>query len=250
MVAVFDSFDTDISISKQTTKTKNVSISNTGTITIDNKGCELSHPVLTITTSTSATLSSAFLVQNGNNFGFTSDIVLSSTDTLVLDFAEQNYKLNGNVIYDVNIDELIKLNANQETSINVTCTGDINIQIDYKGYEISDSLQYVEGWNLDTKLDYATAKPINSNKKNGDRLESVDYSFSINKMDANWNLYNSISNEDRYRITYEEYNPETYELETKYLVGVRFTNYKKSFQMGEFIITDISGECNDILTKQ
>mgnify|MGYP000668611877 CR=1 FL=1 len=154
-VKIFDSLESEISVSKLMDTTDSFSFTDTGTISIDNSNTELNYPKLTITTPTSATISGVFLTQNGNNVSFDVSKSLGISDTLVLDFDNQKYELNGNsIIEDMTIDDLIKLEENSINNIDVSCTGDVDIQVDYKGYDTNNELHYVEDWSLTADKSY------------------------------------------------------------------------------------------------
>ena len=247
-VKIFDSLETEISISKLIEKNDNYNFTDTGTITIDNSYTGLNYPILIITTNDTLTIDGVFLTQNGSNLSFDVSKNLGTSDTLVLDFDKQIYELNGNsIIEDMTIDDLIKLEENSVNNIDVQCTGDVDIQVDYKGYDTNNELHYVEDWSLTADKSYKEKESYTSNKKQGKILNEETYNFSIGKMNTDWQLFNDFESDNTFRIKYYNYVPTTNETETKYLIGVRFDQFKKSFSMGEFVINDIQGEAQNLL---
>ena len=247
-VKVFDSLESEISVSKLINKTDNYNFTDTGTITIDNSYTGLNYPILIITTNDTLTIDGVFLTQNGSNLSFDVSKNLGTSDTLVLDFDKQIYELNGNsIIEDMTIDDLIKLEENSVNDIDVSCTGDVDIQVDYKGYDTNNELHYVEDWSLTADKSYKEKESYTSNKKQGKILNEETYSFSIGKMNTDWQLFNDFESDNTFRIKYYNRVPTTYETVEKYLIGIKFEQFKKSFSMGEFLINDIQGEAQNLL---
>jgi len=247
-VKIFDSLETEISISKLIEKNDNYNFTDTGTITIDNSNTGLDYPRLTITTNDTLTIDGVFLTQNGNNVSFDVSKSLGISDTLVLDFDNQKYELNGNsIIEDMIIDDLIKLEENKVNNIDIICSGDVDIQVDYKGYDTNNELHYVEDFSITADKGYRDKKSYNSNKKSGKQLEEESYSLSINKMNTDWQLFDDFESDNTFRIKYYNRVPTTYETVEKYLIGIKFEQFKKSFSMGEFLINDIQGEAQNLL---
>lgn len=252
MVKIFDSFDTNLTFSEKVVKTNNLSITDYQEYSIDNNANLEYKPKLTITTSTSATLSNDFLVNENKNqsFGFQPDVSLTSGDTLVLDFNKQTYKKNGNSLIDSVVfsdDNLIKLLENDTNNFIFTLTGDVDIEIEYEQYENVKELHYVEGFNLDKKINYNKHKKFGELNPSSFKKNEINHSFSIEKMTPDWYLCDVIDNDDL-RIIYKEYNPDTFEVIEKALVGVNIDTYKRSFQMGEFIMENVSGSAINLFT--
>lgn len=247
-VKIFDSLESEISVSKLMDTTDSFSFTDTGTISIDNSNTQLNYPTFTITTTTSATISGVFLSQDGNSVSFDVSKSLGDTDELVLDFNKQSYTFNGsNVIGDMTIDDLIALKENMVNDIDITCSGDVDIQVDYKGYDTNNELHYVEDFSITADKGYRDKKSYNSNKKSGKQLEEENYSLSINKMNTDWQLFDDFESDNTFRIKYYNRVPTTYETVEKYLIGIKFEQFKKSFSMGEFLINDIQGEAQNLL---
>ena len=145
------------------------------------------------------------------------------------------------------INDLIKLEENTINDIDISCTGDVDIQVNYKGYDTNNELHYVEDWSLTADKNYKEKESYTSNRKQGKILNEENYSFNIGKMNTDWQLFDDFESDNTFRIKYYNYVPTTYETEVKYLIGVKFDQFKKSFSMGEFVINDIQGEAQNLL---
>lgn len=250
MVEVFDSFETVVEVAESILKTETNSITGNGQITIDNTNNLAQYPVFEITGS-SASLTGNWLT-NGTQVFNTSSISLNTGDTLLLDFKDQRYLLNGSsIIDDISFpnNELIELEENENNifDINVS-SGSISISVDYYAYLNGTELHYVEGFDVEKGLSYKKNKPFNSNHRKSVKLQDESISFSLERMAVDYYFYQKIYENSDFRIKYEEFNPDTLETNIKYLVGVNFENWERGSKMGHFILVNVHGKATKIMS--
>lgn len=247
---VFAAYETKISIDKLTSKTDSFSIADDDSHEIDNEGNGDYFPKITITADGSVNLSS---VNNNGEQLIDLDLSLSDGEVLELDFANQIYEHDSqNIINDIDFpdNKRLYLIANKINTIDFSCSGDIDVEIDYEQYESNSDESFVRSFTIEEDIDFGILKPTIRNKVINKKIQERIYNFSIGKMPINWGLYESVESEKIHRINYTEDHSSNDEYFEKCLIGVTFNSYERSFSGNDgLIMTDVSGEGMDLLTK-
>ena len=266
-VKVFDSFDTSIRLDREVMRTTEETNFTGGEIEVNNIANTKRFPKVTITANEETVLQEDFLT-NGENqvISFINNDGTKRThtlfpgddddDELVLDFKKQIYEENDNSIINVIDfdDELIHLIENESNNFQFNIDGSVDIEIKNYGYENARdltwgrSLSYVEGFDLNKNQNFSVVKPYNSNHQTDSKKISETYNFNIEKMETDWEVFDAIEQGHKYRVGYKEYVPATDEVWVKFLLGVRFTRFNRNFNMGDFILHNMSGEAEKLLS--
>ncbi|MFW6311297.1 MAG: phage distal tail protein [Nanoarchaeota archaeon] len=246
MVEIFAGYDTEIGISELITEEEEYSISGNDNIKIDNIGNKKVFPIIEITSSSSGTLNS---ISNDDKQTIEIDKTIDDTDILILDFKKQVYELNDdNIISDLNFpdDELLHFIQNNENILNFDVEDDLDIKISYDTYSIAETQHYVENFRINKSPDYEEVKPINKNKISNRKQTVVKYNFTLRKLSIDW-----LDESKEYRISYHEYNPDTYTEFKKYLVNVSIDDIRRGHRSPEdFVTSDVSGTAVDLITQK
>lgn len=250
MVEVFDSFDSDVYISKLDTKEENYTITDDETITVDNRNKKGYLPSFTIIADGPVDINGEWIINDEQILKLDSTIGMADNDELELDFDKQVYELNGdNIIEDISFpnDKIIEILEDEENEIEFSIDGTIDLTIKEIEYKDEYELHYWESFEIDDEVSFNKKKPLRSNNVTSSTKQEKDCSFTIEKMAANWNLFNYINSDDEYRIKYFEYNPDTEEEVEKFLLGVKFESWRRSASMEEFIMSNVSGFAENII---
>jgi hypothetical protein len=252
MAEVFAAYETNIKISKLESYTDTTTITDTSEYVVNNLANRTVFPIIEIIANGSVTLNS--ISNNSQKIVDINSLNLSDTDIISLDFENQIYKLNNvSIINDIDFtnNKRLKFIANIENTLEFNFTGTVDINIIYNKYQNNNQLNYIRNLRINTDNSFNKIKKFNSNKINYKKKNGVTYSFSFGKLSVNWDLYDKINSDDEFMITYYEKNEDTYEEYERYLVGVTFDRYDKSFnESNGLIIQNSSGDGMDILEKE
>lgn len=242
-IKIFDSYDATIYIAELIDTYETALISGSQSYTVDNEGGRYVYPSLEITTPTTANMNGIWLSNGTQEFEFKENVSLSSSDILLLDFENQVYKKNNDDISDIiNFpnNEIIEIIKNKENEFEFTINnGEVEVKINYKKYnqEKEKRIPFVENFSLNSIIN------LNSRGNKTDER----YTLNITKMPVDWELYDGISDNKEYRITYHEYNPQNFEEHKRALIEVKFSSWDRKFNMGEFVLSSISGNGDSII---
>ena len=248
MVEVLNSYDTWIYISKLVNRRENFTMGGITDISINNYGNKEVFPIIEMT--------GIFTINNISNgiqiITFNTPMEVGSNNKLTLNFAEQIYELTdnflgqtSNIIEDITIYDLITVKENTLNTYTFDIIGSGEITFKYDAYGPEEELHYVEQFNINKGLNYRTIKPFNGDKINKQILDDVKYTFSITKLQVDW-----LDEREEYRITYKQYNSDTYNEKVYYLIGVKLDRLDSGYNnLNEIIQDNISGTAINMLNK-
>lgn len=177
-------------------------------------------------------------------------LIIENEDELLLDFNKQIYKVNDeSIIENINFvnNKRLFLKENEINYVDFECAGDANIEIEYSDYsEEKENLCFIESFRIDKTNNYEQVMPFRGEKPTGYDLINCEYAVSIEKLSSDW-----IDSKKEYRINYSEDNWDTGDKNSKYLLGVVFTENRRGFNQSDGILQDgISGEALSIINKK
>lgn len=245
---VFSAYETEIKLSKMIKESETYNGASGLSFNIDNSYNDKVYPKFIILAQGGVTLSS---IQNDNQLIEFDNITLSNGQELILDFENQIYTIEAESIIDDIIfdgEDRLFLYPNEENTINLTFDGELDLQIEYNHYENNLNFYYVRSFEIVVNNRFNRVKPFSDTKtKKRDKTETI-FSFNISKLTADWNLYETVLEDNLFRISYEEDHTNGDKLFNNYLVGVSFNDYTRGFNREDgLIITDINGEGTNLL---
>lgn len=224
---VFAAYETNIDTAILEETTSNHSISS-GSISIDNRENEKQYPILEITSDDSNITE----VEIGGNT-LELDETLSTDDVLLLDFKNQEYKLNDtDIVEDLTFSSNDRpvLEEDSTTDINITFTNDIEVEVTYSQYEDLMTHEYVQDFRVSVDKEYTTDRSFKSKNKNKLILQNENYNISFSNLAYDWKLYEAIENDVPIKITYKEDHTNGDKEYEKHLLGVKFSTYERYYR--------------------
>lgn len=238
---VFSAYETNIIFSTLETKSNQYSLSTSNTIQVDNLLNTRQYPIIKITSGSSNI--TGFNI-DGVRLGL--DVVLGNTDTLTLDFKNQEYKLN-----DISIIDTITFLDNERPHFkeNSICTVEIeyvsavDVEITYEDYEQITEPKFIQDFRISYDKTYLEDNKFKSSKKKRLVLDSENYNVTISNFSYDWILGNAIEEDKTFRIDYTEDHSNGDKLFNKSIVGIKFNTYERYFRDSTGILIDtLTGE--------
>ena len=208
----------------------------TGSTTIDNK---YNPPIyFKLTLSITSSLSSIVVETGAYSIEFSG--TLSNGDTLVLDFINQEYLLNGNdIISDITFtnNKRPHLLEDSETLVSITPTTGYSAEINYHQYVQGDTFSFVENYQINSNNEFSRPRTDSNN------IVDTEYNIRCQKMVLDWELYNYIETGKPLRIAYFEEHTNGNKYFERFLTDVFFDSYQRSASNSTDIIMEtISGD--------
>jgi len=251
MSEVLDAFDTQIYFAAKESKEFKTSDSN---FTIDNTGNGKVLPVFKFETDDEFTISEGtdFIENNfGYKFSLGDDLTVSSGETLVLDFHDQEYYLAVGDYRDYLIEDyqyginftkgLFNLPENKEVEITIDVDGDFDLTVECKQYGEELRGSYKRDYNQTLNNTTREYKPFNSKNMVDKEITEEEIDFTFNQLTTGYELYDKLNQSDEWRIRYEEDNRDNNYKQETILIGCTLDGFRKSFNEGDFIISNITG---------
>ena len=242
---VFAAYETSIDTAILEEVTNSYTISS-GSISIDNQATNMQYPRLEITSDSS----NITAIEIGGNIVQFSKVI-STGDTLILDFNEQEYVLNGtDIIEDLTFvsSDRPKLLEDSITDINITFTNTITVDVTYKEYNNIMTNQYVQDFRISVDRGFLSDRKFKKNNIKQLILESENFNVSFSNMAYDWQLFDAIENDIPIRITYRENHTNGDKSYEKHLTGIKFNTYERYYRDSTGIIFEsLVGEGNNLL---
>jgi len=242
---VFAAYETSIDTAILEEVTNSYTVSS-GSISIDNQATNMQYPRLEIT-SDNTNITEVEI--GGNTVQLNKTI--STGDTLILDFNEQEYALNETDI----IEDLTFLNSDRPkllmdsiTDINITFTNTITVNVTHKEYSNILTNEYVQDFRISVDRGFLSDRKFKKNNIKQLILESENFNVSFSNMAYDWQLFDAIENDTPIRITYREDHTNGDKSYKKYLTGIKFNTYERYYRDSTGIIFEsLVGEGNNLL---
>lgn len=248
-VEVLSGYDTQVYLATEQLKTVNSTLTGVSSVSIGNVDNSRQLPKITITANGTLTFDSISDGTNVVNFTLAN---LALGDTLVLDFENQEYSLNGSSIIDSLsfTNSLIEIAEDTTTSLTIGAVGDYDITVEYMGYGSEDTVAYLETFSISYKQNYQNKRDYKTNKIINSKLIQTDCSLSISKLNVSDKYLFDVLDGKNFRIKFNEQNPLSLENVTHVLLGVNFENYKGGFnKIDDLIVTDVNGFAKELIFK-
>lgn len=242
---VFAAYETSIDTAILEEITNSYTISS-GSISIDNQATNMQYPRLEITSDNSNITEVGI---GGNTVQLNKTI--STGDTLILDFNEQEYALNGtDIIEDLTFvsSDRPKLLEDSISDINITFTNTITVDVTYKEYSNILTNEYVQDFRISVDRGFLSDRKFKKNNIKQLILESENFNVSFSNMAYDWQLFDAIENDTPIRITYREDHTNGDKSYEKHLTGIKFNTYERYYRDSTGIIFEsLVGEGNNLL---